>query len=299
MKSICLIGLGTISKNYLDGITASKYFELKAVVDVSPSALSREVFADYEFFTDYKVMIERVKPDYVLIATPPQTHFEIASYSLKHGVDVIVEKPAVLSIQDFDRLVEIAKDNGRNFEVMFHWQHGSEVIEFNKSFDRRKIEKIHVFVSDAYSDDGKVILPLKRKLGGALIDSGVNMISMIKTWLPFDDVKIINKTIVPCKESGLPIYAKVDMVIDNVPTTIEIDWQSGVDKKISYLVYDKKPITIDNSEQKILLEERVIDCYNMPRLKAHYYNYFHQFNGEIDSESARRVHDLLFKVNAL
>lgn len=299
MKTICLIGLGTISKNYLEGITASDYFELKAVADVCSSALSRKIFNDYAFFNDYKKMIADIKPDYVLIATPPETHFEIASYALNNGVNVIVEKPAVLSLADFDRLKKTAEENGRIFEVMFHWQFGSEVLEFNRRFDKKKIEKIHVSVSDAYSDDGKSILPLKRKLKGALIDSGVNMISMLKTWLPFEDVKIINKQTVSCVECGLPIYVKVDLIIDGVPVTIEVEWRKGIDKKITYMDYDGKRLVLDNSEQKISYDGSVIDCSFMPRLKAHYYNYFSRYNGVPDTEGARRIHSLLFKVDEL
>jgi len=121
MKRVALIGLGTISKFYEKGLKNSSPLKLVATVDLSKDATAREAFSKYPFYTEYQKAYEAQKFDYALIATPPHTHFEIAKYFLEKGVSVIVEKPAVLNLQEYDFLASLAKEKGAYFTVMFHW----------------------------------------------------------------------------------------------------------------------------------------------------------------------------------
>ncbi|MBI4066583.1 Gfo/Idh/MocA family oxidoreductase [Candidatus Gottesmanbacteria bacterium] len=45
----------------------------------------------------------------VIIATPPSTHYEIASYALTHGKHVLVEKPMTMKTEHAAKLVTLAK----------------------------------------------------------------------------------------------------------------------------------------------------------------------------------------------
>lgn len=55
--------------------------------------------------------------DLVVIATPPATHFELVSRSLKAGKHVLVEKPFVTNGAQARELVELAKKNNRQLLV--------------------------------------------------------------------------------------------------------------------------------------------------------------------------------------
>ncbi len=71
-------------------------------------------------YDDYKAMIDSTNIDFIHICTPNNTHFEIASYALAHGVNVICEKPLALSSLEAVRLEELAAANGRINAVNFH-----------------------------------------------------------------------------------------------------------------------------------------------------------------------------------
>ena len=59
------------------------------------------------------------KADVIIVPTPIQTHFALAKKCLEAGFDVFLEKPPVVTIQDHDKLLEIAKAKGKQIPVMF------------------------------------------------------------------------------------------------------------------------------------------------------------------------------------
>lgn len=66
-------------------------------------------------FTDWRDLIEKV--DAVSIATPTETHCEIACEFLERGVHVLVEKPIALTLDQADRMIAVAKASGAKLMV--------------------------------------------------------------------------------------------------------------------------------------------------------------------------------------
>lgn len=296
MKKTGIVGMGTISKYYLNGLNSSNYLKLCAVCDVNEAFLSRALFDNFPFYKDYKEMIKKENLEYLIISTPPKTHYEIALYALKNNVNVIVEKPGVLDLNQYVNLMNYAKEHNLVFEVSYHWQNGSEVIGFNKLYDKDKINEVYVHVDDPYSDDGKSINQNKIKLEGAFIDSGVNALSLIKTWLPFNKYQIEKIDIIRCLKTNLPIYVKAKLLIDDVKVTIEVDWRNKINNKESYVIYNGRRIDIKHSLQQVIDGNNIYKFDEMERLKAHYYNYFKNFDGIIKSEDSLKIHKVLLGV---
>ncbi len=189
MKTAGLIGLGTITKHYVEGIDRSSFLNLCAVSDLNPKAASRKFYSSLPFFADYKDMISSAKPDFAIISTPPESHFEIAKFCLENNTNVIIEKPVVLNIGEFDALCDLAKEKALKFITLFHWQGGIELDSFNAVYNPEDIKEINVFVSDPYSDDGKSINTNVQALMGAWIDSGVNALSKCLIYAIFGIIK--------------------------------------------------------------------------------------------------------------
>ena len=66
-------------------------------------------------FTDYRELLGRVQC--VSVAVPTRLHFEIASYFLERGVDVLVEKPIAADIHQGRELVDLAGVRGLILQV--------------------------------------------------------------------------------------------------------------------------------------------------------------------------------------
>jgi predicted dehydrogenase len=68
-------------------------------------------------YTDYRLMIDRERPDIVSVATQPEQRAEIVIYAAEHGARAIyAEKAMAASMDEADAMVEAVERNG----VLFH-----------------------------------------------------------------------------------------------------------------------------------------------------------------------------------
>ncbi|MGI5213036.1 Gfo/Idh/MocA family protein [Plantactinospora sp. CA-290183] len=95
--------------------------DLVALVDVRPvEALpDAPVPPGTGVFTDHREMLAAVRPDVVVICTPPHTHLPIALDALAAGADLLLEKPPVLSLAEHRVLADALAEAGRVCQVGF------------------------------------------------------------------------------------------------------------------------------------------------------------------------------------
>jgi D-apiose dehydrogenase len=61
-------------------------------------------------------LVDRARPDVVVVATPPDSHAELCVQALEAGAHVMCEKPFVSTLEEADRVLAVADRSGR--EVM-------------------------------------------------------------------------------------------------------------------------------------------------------------------------------------
>ncbi len=113
-----LIGCGRIATNHIKAAVNNK-LEIVAVCDIIPKKME-ELLAKHELqgdvsikrYEDYKKMIEEEKPELVSIATESGIHAEIALYCIEKGVNLIIEKPMAMSIEDADKIIRLSEEKG-------------------------------------------------------------------------------------------------------------------------------------------------------------------------------------------
>lgn len=64
---------------------------------------------------DLGVMLARLRPDAVLVCTPPSSHLDVAHRALAAGAHVFCEKPLAASLDGVDALIDAADRAGRVF----------------------------------------------------------------------------------------------------------------------------------------------------------------------------------------
>jgi predicted dehydrogenase len=113
------IGVGSLGRHH-----ARNYAELarEGRVDfVGACDLDRQtaerIAGEYlsEHFTDWRDLLGNV--DVVSVATPTETHSEIACAFLKSGVHVLVEKPIAITLSEADKMIAAAKSSGAKLMV--------------------------------------------------------------------------------------------------------------------------------------------------------------------------------------
>lgn len=106
-----LIGCGRIATNHIKAAQNNK-LEIVAVCDVLPEHME-DLLTKHDLchssikrYTDYKSLIAENEVDLIGIATESGIHAEIALYCIEHYINVIIEKPIAMSIEDANKIIE-------------------------------------------------------------------------------------------------------------------------------------------------------------------------------------------------
>lgn len=113
-----LIGAGYIATRHASAVQADPKATLVAVCDVSP-VVARE-FGDalgVAHFTSVEDLIASGTCDIVHILTPPHTHAPLAIQCLKAGLNVLLEKPMALSVEEADAILAAEAASGKRLAL--------------------------------------------------------------------------------------------------------------------------------------------------------------------------------------
>lgn len=297
LPKAALIGLGAIALEYELGLKTTDKFNLIAVCDTNAESRGRKSFQSLPFYNSIETLIEKETLDLLIISTPPSSHYELVKFALMHDINVIVEKPMILDYEKIQELYKLAEERKLVLNTSYHWQNGEEVRHLIDKIKKDQIAKINVAVDDPYSNNSIDIRDDRKHLEGSWIDSGVNALSYIKLFLPFNHFLIKNMDVQFAKNIHQPIYSSIDLVIDDVEINITVDWRNNKNFKRSEIyLKDGTRFFINHSEQKIIFNDKE-ECYDdMSRLSRHYYNYFNNFNFLSNREETLLIHKILLSV---
>lgn len=194
-----LIGCGRIATNHITAVKNNE-LELVAVCDINPDNME-SLLAKHELntdsnikrYTDYKTMIEENKLDLISIATESGIHAEIAIYCIEHSINIIVEKPIAMSIEDANLIIEKAKEYNVKVSACHQNRFNLAVQETRKAIENDRFGRlshgtIHVRWNrnKGYYDQA----PWRGKWasdGGALMNQCIHGIDLLR-WMLGDEV---------------------------------------------------------------------------------------------------------------
>lgn len=115
MKNIGVIGIGQISRNYLNNLTGmfGKRVKLIGVADIIYERAEKAA-GDYgiKAFRSINEMLQSDEIDIILNITPPKEHFEIALAAINAGKHVYNEKPICIKREEAAQLLDTAAKKG-------------------------------------------------------------------------------------------------------------------------------------------------------------------------------------------
>jgi scyllo-inositol 2-dehydrogenase (NADP+) len=161
MLRVGIIGIGKMGLSHLSIINSHSCVRVVGLCDATGYVLDvMNKYTGFDVFANHRVLIDRAKPDAVIIATPSRTHCEIARYALQRGIHVFVEKPLCLSIAESRDLVALAARVNAVNQVGYHYRFVGAFQETKQLLERGVVGEIHNFRVEAY---GPVVL---RRKGG-------------------------------------------------------------------------------------------------------------------------------------
>lgn len=114
MIKIAQIGCGYWGPNLLRNFISLSNVEISCVAEMSKERRNylEEKYPNLYVVSDYNQIFSN-PTDAVVIATPAESHYQLAKEMLSHGKHCLVEKPLALKASEAKELIELAKEKDR------------------------------------------------------------------------------------------------------------------------------------------------------------------------------------------
>lgn len=112
--NVGVVGCGYWGPNLIRNFSSLVESRLWSICDLDEDRLS-SVSSHYPGIyahSSFEVFLNDDELDAVVVAVPVRLHYEIASRALQAGKHVFLEKPMAASVEECDRLIELAEQNG-------------------------------------------------------------------------------------------------------------------------------------------------------------------------------------------
>jgi predicted dehydrogenase len=128
-----IVGTGNIARRHAESLQVlaeeTGEVELVAAADTDPERLAEftKQFSIGAGYADVDALLAAEQVDLVHICTPPGSHTPIALAVLEAGGNVVLEKPATLTLAEFDQLVKAEQSTGKFVATISQHRFGSGI----------------------------------------------------------------------------------------------------------------------------------------------------------------------------
>jgi UDP-2-acetamido-3-amino-2,3-dideoxy-glucuronate N-acetyltransferase len=145
---IALVGCGYWGKNLcrnFHGLNA-----LGRVIDATESGQAQALLVapEIEVSSDFEDALNDSEIHAVALATPAETHVELAIKAMKAGKDVFVEKPMALTLEDAEKMQSVAHQTDRILMVGHLLEYHPAVLKLRELIDSSELGKINYVYSN-------------------------------------------------------------------------------------------------------------------------------------------------------
>lgn len=306
MVKLGVIGLGTIFPMQQEALNRlTDEYTIVAVCDKDREKWKncKNTTGDIRFFKSSAELQAIKEIEDVLIATPPHTHYMLALECMNAGKNVLLEKPAVFSVNELEKLYECASKQGVLLHIAYHSSFAID-IEWYLEHQYGKITSICCGFYDPYIEENKIISG-KELLGGSFMDSGVNALSVFARLVDMQQMRLTTHEVQQL--NGVVYSSKTKYESPEVEIVMYTGWDQGKNEKTTLLEFEESEdkIMLDHSNQRVVLyrkdgeREELYREDSVVRLVTHYMGVFRDFkkaltSGISNKEVSLEIHRLLF-----
>lgn len=138
-----------------------------------------------KLYNSYNEVVNESNVDCIYIPLPPMLHFEYAKKALLNKKHIIIEKPATLSLNDMEGLIELASQNELAVHENYMFIYHSQLSAINDIISSGEIGDIRLYrIAYGFPFRGKNDFRYHKKIGGgALLDAGGYTIKLASYFL--------------------------------------------------------------------------------------------------------------------
>jgi predicted dehydrogenase len=119
-SAIVVIGAGVIGRKHVEIVQRSPFFILGGIAEPTENGKRYAKDVGVPWYADAANLLDTVEPEAAIIATPNETHREMALACIERGIPAILEKPIAGSLNDAAAIVAASERAGIPLLVGHH-----------------------------------------------------------------------------------------------------------------------------------------------------------------------------------
>lgn len=255
--TLAQFGCGYWGPNLLRNLVSNKRCRVKTVVDSSKERRDyvKGLYPAVAVTGNSDDVINDPEIDAVVIATPVQTHFELATNCLKSGKHVLIEKPMARTVDEVKEIGRLAAEKKRTAMVGHTFLYNAAVRYVKKLIDSGDLGAVRYIYSQ------RLNLGRIRSDVDALWNFAPHDISIIQYWLGNPTPVSIVKHGIDYIQKGIDDVVFLNIIYPGkVMANVHVSWLDPHKIRKITIVGSKKMVVYDDiADNKIAVFDKGID----------------------------------------
>lgn len=262
---VVVVGLGCWGPNLLrtfnslDALIGAFDLDDKKLEKFSKDHTYKHVFFD----TDWTKCLGKSDVSGIVVATPPDTHYNIAMKAIEAGKHVFIEKPMVLDIKQAEEILNFAKKQNKIIMVGHIFLYSPEIIKLKEIINSK--------------DFGNTLYVYVKRLNLGKIQSPANVIEDLAP----HDISILNYLLdTHCNK--VQVFGKahiidtedvafINMYYGNVLCNLHLSWLDPLKVRDMVIVGTKQMAVCDSMNKVISLYNKYVDVKKVDSVSSESY----------------------------
>lgn len=186
-----IIGHGFMGHEHVNMLSDFDGIKIVGITDHDPMQL-KNVRDGIEIYDSVEELLSNPQIDVVLIAVNNNQHYDLVCKAAKAGKDIICEKPAAMSVEEFDKMMQVVQEHNVKFTVHHQRRYDPDFRVIKEVYDTNAVGNTYVIKNQLYGYNGNMHdwHVYISEGGGMLFDWGVHLIDQV-LWMVDSKVKTV------------------------------------------------------------------------------------------------------------
>ena len=255
MTKVAVIGMGAMGSNHARVYSELPEARLVAIADSSaPAAEAGARRWGVTPYTDYRLMLERERPDAVSVAVPTASHEEVAVAALEAGAHVLVEKPIAATPEAGDRMIAAAARTQRKLMV-------GHIVRFNPAMQELKRRLDDGMLGRIFQIDCRRIGPFPSRIQdvGVAVDLAPHDIDIMRYLTGLNPVRVYAEIAQRLHTNHEDLLLGLLRFPDSISGALEINWLTPTKLREVTVLGERGMFKVDDLTQDLYFFENAHD----------------------------------------
>jgi predicted dehydrogenase len=201
-KRLAIVGTGIRGIGFWGKPVQNEYkdiIEFAGLCDINPGRVElarKTIGVNCPTFTNFDEMLDKTRPDMVIVTTVDATHHNFIIKALEFGCDVLTEKPMTTDEVKCQAILDAERKSGKKLIVGFNYRHGTHFTAIKEILAKERVGKItsvdfHWYLNTYHGADyfrrwhGQL-----SKSGSLLVHKATHHFDLLNWWIDSDPIEV-------------------------------------------------------------------------------------------------------------